>query len=89
MVFEERNCSKDPNYITELEKLVGKERVKFPTLIVNGKDLRGEEEVGGLEGFPAKHKLKGVMNILNTTERSVEFTRNSWPSKWGPKSMRE
>lgn len=49
VVFEERSCSKDPKYLRELEELVGYDKVRFPTVIVNGKDLCGEEEVYDFE----------------------------------------
>ena len=36
VVFEERNCSKESEYMRELEELVGNDRVRFPMVIVNG-----------------------------------------------------
>ena len=37
VVFEERNGSIEPIYLKELAELVGKEKVRFPMVIVNGK----------------------------------------------------
>ena len=72
VVFEERNCSKEPIYLKDLEELVGKEKVRFPLVIVNGKDLCGEEEVEGLDDFEDKQKLRSVLNMLYVTKRAVK-----------------
>ncbi|XP_063942716.1 uncharacterized protein LOC135150370 [Daucus carota subsp. sativus] len=73
VVFEERNCSKEPIYLKELEELVVKEKVRFPMVILNGKDLCGEEEVDGLDDFGDKQKLLlSVLNMLYVTERAVK-----------------
>lgn len=65
VAFEERNCSKEPNYVRELEELVGNDRVRFPTLIVNGKDLCGEEEV---DDFPNKQSVAAMLNLCYTMQ---------------------
>lgn len=72
VVFEERNCSKEPKYLRELEELVGNDKVRFPMVIVNGKDLCGEEEVEGLDDFENKYKLMRVLNTLYVSAKSVE-----------------
>ena len=81
LVFEERNCSKEPIYLKELEELVGKEKVRFPMVIVNGKDLCREEEVESLDDFKNKQKLiMSALNVLYVTERelkSLPFGRRS------------
>ncbi|KAL1826426.1 hypothetical protein ACET3Z_004838 [Daucus carota] len=49
-------------------------------VIVNGKDLCGEEEVEGLDDFGDKQKLMSVLNMLHVTERAVKslpFCRRS------------
>lgn len=75
VVFEERNCSKEPKYLTELQELVGND-VRFPMVIVNGKDLCGEEEVEGLENFQGTVKLKSTLNILYSGQRQLENINN-------------
>ncbi|XP_063938551.1 uncharacterized protein LOC135148218 [Daucus carota subsp. sativus] len=81
VVFVERNCSKEPIYLKELEELVGKEKVRFPMVIVNGKDLCREEEVESLDDFKNKQKLiMSALNVLYVTERelkSLPFGRRS------------
>ncbi|KAL1804877.1 hypothetical protein ACET3Z_027945 [Daucus carota] len=81
VVFVERNCSKEPIYLKDLEELVGKEKVRFPMVIVNGKDLCGEEEVESLDDFKNKQKLiMSALNVLYVTERelkSLPFGRRS------------
>lgn len=72
VVYEERNCSKEPKYLRELEELVGNDKVRFPMVIVNGKDLCGEEEVEGLDDFENKYKLMRVLNMLYVSAKSVE-----------------
>ncbi|KAL1827701.1 hypothetical protein ACET3Z_006113 [Daucus carota] len=69
VVFEERNCSKEAIYLKELEELVGKEKVRFPMVIVNGKICVEKKEVEGLDDFEDKQKL---MLVLNVTERAVK-----------------
>ncbi|KAK1388342.1 hypothetical protein POM88_016520 [Heracleum sosnowskyi] len=76
VLFEERNCSKEPKYLTELQELVGNDNVRLPMVIVNGKDLCGEEEVEGLEDFQDIVKLKSILNILYAGQKaSGEFKR--------------
>lgn len=87
VVFVERNCFKDPKYIRELRELVRKKELRFPTVIVNGKDLCGEEEVEGLEGFRLKNYLKATLNSLNTTRRIADDIRNRSSSKTGSKTI--
>ncbi|KAL8101358.1 disease resistance protein RPV1-like [Apium graveolens] len=72
VVFKERNCSKEPKYLTELQELAGKDKVRLPMVIVNGKDLCGEEEVEGLEDFQDIVKLKSTLNILYAGQRQQE-----------------
>ncbi|KAK1388343.1 hypothetical protein POM88_016521 [Heracleum sosnowskyi] len=76
VLFEERNCSKEPKYLTELQELVGNDNVRFPMVIVNGKDLCGEEEVEGLEDFQGIVKLKSTLNILYSGQRQLENINN-------------
>lgn len=63
-MFEERNCSKERKYFRELEELVGNDKVRFPTLIVNGKDLCGNEEVEGLYNYENKGKLISLLKTI-------------------------
>lgn len=63
VVHEERNCSKEPKYLTELKELVGNDKLRFPTVIVNGKDLCGEE-VEGLDDYENKHMLVSVLKMI-------------------------
>ncbi|KAL1819891.1 hypothetical protein ACET3Z_014760 [Daucus carota] len=76
VVFEERNCSKEPKYLIELQELVGNDKVRFPMVIVNGKDLCGEEEVEGLEDFQGMAKLKATLNILYAGQMQMESISN-------------
>ncbi|WOG86913.1 hypothetical protein DCAR_0206132 [Daucus carota subsp. sativus] len=62
VIFEERNCS------TESDN----DRVRFPMVIVNGKDLCGEEEVEGLDDFENKQKLISVLNHLYVSAKTIE-----------------
>ncbi|XP_074359354.1 disease resistance protein RPV1-like [Apium graveolens] len=71
VAFEERNCSKEPRYIRELEELLGNNRVRFPTVIVNGKDLCGEEEVEGLDNFMEKPTLIAMLNMYYTVQAGM------------------
>nr|XP_017234331.1 PREDICTED: disease resistance protein RLM3-like isoform X2 [Daucus carota subsp. sativus]XP_017234333.1 PREDICTED: disease resistance protein RLM3-like isoform X2 [Daucus carota subsp. sativus]XP_017234334.1 PREDICTED: disease resistance protein RLM3-like isoform X2 [Daucus carota subsp. sativus]XP_017234335.1 PREDICTED: disease resistance protein RLM3-like isoform X2 [Daucus carota subsp. sativus] len=61
VVYEERNCSIEPRYLRELKDLVGNDKVRFPMVIVNGKDLCGEEEVEGFYDAEVKQKLIGSL----------------------------
>ncbi|KAL8135161.1 hypothetical protein AgCh_009991 [Apium graveolens] len=70
VVFEERNCSKEPKYLTELQELVGNDNVRFPMVIVNGKDLCGEEEV---EDVMVMRSEKKVPDMYISEEISAEF----------------
>ncbi|WOG86902.1 hypothetical protein DCAR_0206121 [Daucus carota subsp. sativus] len=76
VVFEERNCSTESEYMRELEELVGNDRVRFPMVIVNGKDLCGEEEVEGLDDFENKQKLISVLNHLYVSAKTIENLRD-------------
>ena len=76
VVFEERNCSKEPKYLIELQELVGTEKVRFPMVVVNGKDLCGEEDVEGLEDFQGMGKLKSTLNILYAHQMQMESISN-------------
>ncbi|KAL1827728.1 hypothetical protein ACET3Z_006140 [Daucus carota] len=58
VVYEVRNCSDEPMYVSELKELLGKKKVRFPTVIVNGKDLCGEEEEEGFHNIEIRQKLK-------------------------------
>ncbi|KAK1383049.1 hypothetical protein POM88_020784 [Heracleum sosnowskyi] len=73
VVFEERNCSKEPKYLRELEELVGNDKVRFPMVTVNGKDLCGEEEVEGLDDFDKKYNLMRALEMLYVTAKSMEY----------------
>lgn len=44
--------------------------IRFPMVIVNGKDF--EEEVEGLEDFEGRVKLKSSLNILYVGQMQVE-----------------
>lgn len=75
VLFEERNCHKDPKYIKELQELVGHNNVELPMLIVNGKDLCGEEEIEGLEDFEGlqlKQKLRFALNNIRVSRRQID-----------------
>ncbi|XP_074355590.1 uncharacterized protein LOC141695231 isoform X2 [Apium graveolens] len=74
VVFEERNCSKEPRYLRELEELVGKDGVRFPMVIVNGKDLCGEG-VEGLDDYENKHKLVSVLKMIYKGRRMKDIFR--------------
>lgn len=70
VTFEERKCNKDPKYIKELEELVGSDKVELPMVIVNGKDLCGEEEVEGLEDLAIQ--LKQQLNTMKVSRRQIQ-----------------
>lgn len=61
VVFEERNCSKEPKYFREL---LGYDKVRFPMVVVNGKDLCGEEQAEGLDDFKYKCELVSVLKMI-------------------------
>ncbi|XP_063943437.1 disease resistance protein RPV1-like [Daucus carota subsp. sativus] len=69
VVFVERNCSKESEYMRELEELVSNDKVRFPMVIVNGKDLCGAEEVEGIDDFEKKKKLISVLNHLYLSKK--------------------
>lgn len=78
VVFEERNCHKEPKYIKELEELVGDGKIILPMIFVNGKNLCGEEEVDGLEGFEGieiKRKLRQALSILDNYRKKNEISQ--------------
>ena len=52
------------------------DRVRFPMVIVNGKDLCGEEEVEGLDDFENKQKLISVLNHLYVSAKTIENLRD-------------
>ena len=64
VVYEVRNCSDEPMYVSELKELLGKKKVRLPTVIVNGKDLCGEEEVEGFYDIEMKQELKGILKAI-------------------------
>ncbi|KAK1394374.1 hypothetical protein POM88_013430 [Heracleum sosnowskyi] len=73
VAFEERNCSKDPNYVKQLQELLGDDKlIRFPMVIVNGRDFCGEEEVVGLEDFQDRVKLKSALNIMYASQMQVQ-----------------
>lgn len=74
IVFEERNCSKEPKYFRELEVLVGNDKVRFPMLIVNGKDLCGNE-VEGLYNYENKGKLISLLKTIYRTRYMKDMMR--------------
>lgn len=73
VVFEERNCSKDSKYVKELQELVGDDKmIRFPMVIVNGRDFCGEEEFEGLEDFEGRGELKSALNLMYASQLHVE-----------------
>ena len=56
----------------ELGELVGNDRVRFPMVTINGKDLCGAEEVEGLDDFENKKKFISVLNHLYLTAKTIE-----------------
>ncbi|KAK1357442.1 hypothetical protein POM88_050698 [Heracleum sosnowskyi] len=76
IVHEEKNCSKEPKYLTELEELVGNNKVRFPMVIVNGKDLCGEE-VEGLDNYEIyrARSMKDIIRIIKRFDGSFQETR--------------
>ncbi|KAL1826427.1 hypothetical protein ACET3Z_004839 [Daucus carota] len=78
VVFEERNCSQESEYMRDLEELVGNDKVRFPMVIVNGKDLCGVEEVEGLDYFENKQKLISVLKHLYLSARTLENLHDMW-----------
>lgn len=60
-VFEERNCSKEPKYILDL---LDYDKVRFPMLIVYGKDFCGEEQVEGLDDFESKRQVMLLLKSI-------------------------
>ena len=78
VVYEERNCSIEPRYLRELKDLVGNDKVRFPMVIVNGKDLCGEEEV---EGFYDAGRITDVSLLFTKIcepRSSYDVKCNAW-----------
>lgn len=77
VVYEERNCTNEPRYLRELKELVGNDKVRFPTVIVNGKDLCGEEEVDGFYDIEVKQKLIGLLMYIYFSQRSTKHFQDT------------
>lgn len=83
VAFEERSCSKDPKYVKELQELVGDDKmIRFPMVIVNGRDLCGEDEFEGLEDFGGRGELKSALNLMYASQMHVQ-SMNKYMKKTG------
>lgn len=66
MSYVTKNCYNHRGHLTELEELVGKDNVKFPMMIVNGKDVCGNE---GVEGF------REIKDLINNLRKAHEWRK--------------